>query len=194
MDVDEWLRMFAVMSLCGVGDVYSQGLNHNIAMYTRPADNRVIGFPWDWDFAFVNGTSSGLYGTSRNIAKIINLPSNRRAFYYHLRDLMGTVFNQAYMGYWTDHYDNFLAATTVYPAQNFSDILAYIGARASFVQSQLPGQTPFAITSNGGNDFLTNTTMVTITGSGWLDIRRVGVISVSPLFTVNWTTLTNWEA
>jgi len=193
MDVDEWLRMFAVMSLCGVGDVYSQGLNHNIAMYTRPADNRVIGFPWDWDFAFVNSTSGGLYGTSRNIAKIINLPSNKRAFYYHLRDLIGTVFNSAYMAYWTDHYDNFLPGTTVYPAQSFADILTYIGARASFVQSQFPAQAAFAITSNGGNDFLTNSTMVTITGTGWLDIQKLGLVGGTGL-TVNWPTLTNWQA
>src|SRR5688500_19685973 len=35
MDVDEWLRTFAVLSLAGVGDVYSSDNAHNLQVYKR---------------------------------------------------------------------------------------------------------------------------------------------------------------
>jgi hypothetical protein len=193
LDVDQWLRVFAVMSLCGVGDVYTQGLNHNIGFYVRPEDNRVLVLPWDWDFAFVQSTSSALHGSSRNMGKVINLPNNRRAYFHHLRDLINTVYNTAYLGYWTDHYDDFLPATGVYPAQNFSGILTYVGARAAFVQSQFPAQAPFAITSPRGSNLLTNTAFITLSGSGWLDIRELRLAGHPAKLPIRWTSLTNWQ-
>src|SRR5262249_3678058 len=55
MDLDEWTRTFALESLCGVGDSYTYGNNHNLFMYLRPSDQRLVAFSVDMDFAFVNG-------------------------------------------------------------------------------------------------------------------------------------------
>ena len=51
MDVDEWLRSFAIEMLFGIGDNYGGGdVFHNVIVYQRPADARWIFFPHDMDF------------------------------------------------------------------------------------------------------------------------------------------------
>ena len=52
MDVDQWMRSYAIVILCGVGDTYTKGNNHNHLMYLRPSDNKFVMFPWDMDFSF----------------------------------------------------------------------------------------------------------------------------------------------
>src|SRR5881409_1966272 len=103
---------------------------------------------------------------SFNIAKIISLPNNRRLFYAHLNDLISTSFNTAYLAPWTAHYGSLVG-------QNFSGVLNYVGQRANYVRSQFPAQVPFAITTNGGQDFLVNSISTTLGGTGWLNVRRI---------------------
>jgi Lamin Tail Domain/CotH kinase protein len=192
IDTQEWLRLFAVMSLCGVGDVYSQGQNHNVGLYVRPSDNRVLALPWDWDFAFFNPTNAPLWG-DMNMGRFIARPANQRAFLFHLRDLITRVFNPGYMSVWTDHYDNFLPASGSFAAQNFSNIATYIAHRGSYVSSQIPASVPFAITTAGGPVFLTNSTVVTLAGSAWIDVRDIRLAGSAATLSLTWTTPTNWQ-
>ena len=192
IDTQEWLRLFAVMSLCGVGDVYSQGQNHNVGLYVRPSDNRVLALPWDWDFAFFNPTNAPLWG-DMNLGRFIARPANQRAFLFHLRDLITRVFNPGYMAWWTDHYDNFLPAAGTFAAQNFSNIATYIANRGSYVWNQIPTNVPFAITTAGGQDFLTNATVVTLVGSAWIDVRNIRLAGNAATLSLTWTTPTNWQ-
>ena len=174
MDVDEWLRVFALFTLCGVGDAYPV---HNLGLYARPTDGQVVALPWDWDFAFINAANSGLL-PGGNFAKIIQL--NQRAYYCHLQDLIGRVFNSGYMTRWTDHYDNFC------PGQNFTDLPGYMTARAAFVQSQLPASAAFAVSGS----LSTNTNFIVLTGTGPLAAKTIEVngIAYAPV----WTNFTSW--
>src|SRR5438552_14012981 len=88
MDVDEWIRAFALVTLCGVGDSYTFGNNHNLLMYLRPSDQKMLAFPWDMDFSFNRGTTASLVG-DQNLSKVINLTSNLRIFYGHILDIIG---------------------------------------------------------------------------------------------------------
>jgi hypothetical protein len=185
MDVDQWLRLFAVMSLCGIGDVYTQGLNHNIGMYVRPEDQRVLALPWDWDFAFVQAASAPLHGVGRNMGKVIALPNNRRRFYVHLNDLIQTIYNPGYMGYWTDHYSSLL------PGQDFSGILDYISRRANFVMGQLPAMVAFSITSNGGAGFSTLEQYITIEGTAPVSAHLITVNGIA--CPTAWPKISEWQ-
>ncbi|RYD34184.1 MAG: hypothetical protein EOP86_11585, partial [Verrucomicrobiaceae bacterium] len=60
VDVDEWLRAFAIQTLFGVGDSYSSGSQHNLLVYFRPDDGKAMYFPWDMDFTFNLSTSSSV--------------------------------------------------------------------------------------------------------------------------------------
>src|SRR5438046_8017161 len=89
MDVDEWMRAFAMKSLSGDVDTYSQGYPHNLIIYFRPEDGKVLAFLWDMDFSWTQPVSAPLIGTA-NITRIIMLPNNRRLYYAHLHALSST--------------------------------------------------------------------------------------------------------
>jgi hypothetical protein len=104
-----------------------------------------------------------------------------------LNDLITTTFNTTYLGPWTAHY-----ATLV--GQNYSGVLNYIGQRASYVRSQFPAQVAFAITSNGGQDFMVNSTSTTVAGTGWLNVRQIVIEGRPEPVQFTWPGLTTWQA
>jgi hypothetical protein len=133
MDIDEWMRAYALISLCSVGDMYTFGNNHNFFMYARPSDGKFVYFPWDMDFAFTRGSTGGLVG-DQNLAKVVNLPGNLRRLYGHMLDIINVSFNTGYMSYWTTHYASFA------PGQSYANSLNTISARVPFVISTINGQ------------------------------------------------------
>ena len=140
MDIDEWMRAYAFVSLGSVGDMYTFGNNHNLFMYVRPSDGKFLYFPWDMDFTFQRGTSGALVG-DQNLSKVVSLPGNLRLMYGHMLDIINISFNTAYMTYWVDHYDNFA------PGQNYSVHLSNISGRSAYVLGQING-------AGGNSNFL----------------------------------------
>lgn len=189
LDVDEALRITALTLLCGIGDSYFPGgLPHNLRLFA-PADRGPVHFlPWDMDFVFSASPSSSIYpGSNYNLFKLILHSTTKRLYLAHMLDLCQTVFTPAAMGPWLAHYGSVAG-------QDFSAGSSYIQARRTYAVSQLPAPEPFAITSNGGSDFLAHATQVTIAGRGWLDIRAIRLDGRADPLTVNWPTLTDWEA
>ena len=182
LDVNEWCRAFAIESLFGVADSYGFGLQHNFMVYTRPVDGRSLAFPWDMDFNFVQGVNAPLL-PSANVTKLFNLPANQRLYYSHLYDLVTTTCNTTYMSRWTAHYAGLVG-------QNWSGALGYIGARASYVLSQLPTATAFAITSNGGNNFSTNNNLIALGGTAPIQVEFIEVNGTR--YAITWTSTTTW--
>ncbi|MCL5098408.1 MAG: lamin tail domain-containing protein [Candidatus Omnitrophica bacterium] len=188
IDVNEWLRTFAVLSLVGIGDAYTQGNPHNLWLYVRPTDQRILALPHDNDVSFSRPVNAPLTGDNGNLLKVIALPANRRLFYHHLQDIISTTFNTSYMAYWTGHYDNFLSS------QNFSSILTYIGQRANSVLSQLPARIPFSITTQNGRDFMTGQASVQIQGNAWIDVSEIHLPNELAPLAITWLTPTRWQA
>jgi len=186
MDVDEWMRAFAMKSLSGDVDTYSQGYPHNFIIYFRPDDGKALAFLWDADFSWTRAVSAPLIGGD-NIGRIISLPNNRRLYYAHLNDLITTTFNTAYMAPWTAHY-------AALAGQNYTGVLNYIGQRANYVRSQFPVQVPFAITTNGGQDFMVTTPSTSLGGTGWLNLKRILVEGRPESIPFTWPALTTWQA
>lgn len=187
MDVSQWLRVFAALSLCGVTDAYTMGNPHNLWLYVRPGDERILALPHDWDVAFARSETAPLAGDQGNLLKIINLPANQRVYYRHLRELINTTWNQAYIGPWADHYDNFL------PGQNFSGIVGYITRRGNYVLSRLPGDAPFAVTSNHDPDLLVNETNIILRGTAPLEVQDFLLEGAPGVLPVTWINATNWQ-
>jgi hypothetical protein len=186
MDVDEWMRVFAMKSLSGDVDTYGYGYPHNLIIYFRPEDQKALAALWDMDFSWTRPVSASLYGGA-NIDRLISLPANLRLFYGHLHDLITTTFNTAYMGRWTTHYGSLVG-------QNYSGVLNYIGQRGNFARSRLPAQVPFAITTNGGQDFMANSTSTVIAGTGWINLKSIKVENRPETIPFTWTGVTSWQA
>ena len=187
MDIDEWMRCAALYSLCGIADCYMNGgFAHNLRIHV-PADGRnVSAMPWDMDFVFNAAASSPAILAAANLRRVIELPASKRLYYGHLHDLCQQTFTSAYMTPWMTHYGSVVG-------QNMAGQAGYIDARRTSVLSQLPAQTAFAITTNGGAPFTVNTSSATLDGTGWVNIREFRRADTGALVLATWPTLTTWR-
>ncbi|MEM7263135.1 MAG: lamin tail domain-containing protein, partial [Planctomycetota bacterium] len=185
MDVNQWMRAFAYYGLGGVGDTYSFGNNHNNQYYVRP-DGKVLIFPWDMDFCWARGTSSGLIG-DQNIGRVIRLEPNLRRFYGHLEDIIDRAYNPTYMSRWTAHYGQLAG-------NNYSNVLSYISARRTYALGQLPAPVNFSISTNNGQDFSVDTETVVLEGNGGIDVQSIVVADLEADIEVEWLSLSRWRA
>jgi len=185
IDVDEWMRHFALMTLCGIGDIYSFGAPHNLNLYARPSDGEIEAMPWDWDFTFERPSTSALSG-DQNIGKIIALPAYTRLFYAHLYDLIQTVYNREYMSYWIDHYGQVAG-------EDYSAYLSYIGERGAFALGQLPAPIPFSIDTGGRRSLSVDGDTAVITGTAWFNVRWIYLEGSDEPLDVSWLDGQTWQ-
>ncbi len=184
IDVDVWTRKFAMLALCGITDTYSQGNPHNCNFYAGP-DGLVVPIPWDWDHTFALSTTASLFG-DRNVAKLFARPVYRRLYYGHLHDIVTTTFNSSYISTWASHLGSCAG-------ENYGTSVSYINNRSNYALSQLPSNVPFIITTNGGSNFSTNGSTVTLSGNGWINVREFMISGFSDPFVPTWTGADGWE-
>jgi hypothetical protein len=187
MYIDEWMRCSALYSLCGIADCYMNGgFAHNLRVHV-PSDGRnVSAMPWDMDFVFNAAAGSSAILAGGNVRRVIELPANKRLYYGHLHDLCQQTFTSAYMSPWMTHYGSVVG-------QNMAGQAGYIDARRNAVLGQLPAQTPFAITTNGGAPFTVNASSATLDGTGWVNIREFRRADTGAVVPASWPTLTTWR-
>ena len=187
LDVNEALRVTALVILCGIGDTYFSPVPsnpHNCRLFI-PADGGPAQLlPWDMDFVFYLAANSSIFPTtSYNLSKLINHPAHRRLYLWHVQDLCQTVFNPTYMSPWLTRYGSIVG-------QNFASMSSYIQNRRNSALGQLPAVSPFAITSNGGNNFPTTTNTIALSGTAPLSVRTIEVNGIS--YPITWTSVAKW--
>ena len=181
MDVDNLTHTFALMSLLGIGDAYSQGNPHNLNIYVRPGDSKVLTFPWDWDFTFNQSASAPLHG-NKNIGRILDQPHFEHFLLGHMQHMIQTKFNRTYMDPWTEHFGSMLS-------ENYNQYRSNIQNRGNFVNGQLPANVPFEITQSTALP-----TSVSLTGRGWVNVKEIRLSPSSDPIDVEWTSSTSWAA
>lgn len=191
IDVDQWLRASAAMALVNSNDSYSTGgLPHNLKLYVRPTDGRVLYLPWDADFSKMDATYT-VEGNA-DLQRIIAIsPAYRRLYYGHLHDLMATSYNTGYLTSWVNHLKTYNTA-----GGNWQEILDYVAARVNFVQSDCATKfpnVPFSITTNGGNNFSSATSPVTLAGNGWINVREIRLTPTGEGLPTTWSGTSTWQ-
>ena len=191
IDIDQWLRASAAMSLVNSNDSYSTGgLPHNLKLYVRPTDGRVLYLPWDADFS-KQANNHPVEGNA-DLQRIIAIsPAYSRMFYGHIHDLLATSFNPTYLTPWVNHLKTYSTA-----GGNWQDILDFVVARAAFVANDCTTKfpnVPFAITTNGGNSFVSATSPVTLAGNGWINVREIRLSPTSEPLPLTWSTTSGWQ-
>ncbi|MFP6858829.1 MAG: lamin tail domain-containing protein [Roseibacillus sp.] len=184
IDVDQWMRTFAMASLNGTDDVYARIWEHNFRYYVRPTDNKVLIFQWDLDRSFQLSTSASVTPSKNSVLKLFSIPEYRRLFDGHLNDLIQTTFNSTYTTPWAAHFSTLTG-------DGLTGLPGYLSSRASFIQGRLPNAMTFQITTNGGNDFSDADSVVDLTGTGWIDVFTIEVDGVPA--PVTWTTTSVWR-
>jgi hypothetical protein len=183
IDVDQWMRTFAMMSLNGTDDIFSRIWEHNFRYYVRPTDNKILIFQWDLDRSFQLGTTSSVTPSRNSVVKLFSIPQYRRLFDGHLNDLTATTFNTTYATPLAAH-------LTTLTGDNLNGLPGYISGRAGHAASSLPSQTLFAITTNDGNDFSEEDSAVDLAGNGWIDVDVILVNDIAREIT--WTDSDSW--
>lgn len=168
IDVDQWMRTFAMASLNGTDDVYGRIWEHNFRFYVRPTDNKILIFQWDLDRSFQLSTGASVPPTRNSVVKLFSIPQYRRLFDGHLHDLIRTTFNSTYATPWASHF-------TTLTGDGLTGFPGYISSRAGTVQGSLPSPVTFAITTNGGADFSEADSVVDLQGNGWIDVFSLEV-------------------
>ncbi|MEZ6119801.1 MAG: lamin tail domain-containing protein [Pirellulaceae bacterium] len=191
IDVDQWMRYFAMTSLVGTADTYNMGLSHNIDLYVRPEDGKVLAFPWDVDHGFYYGPTSSLTGRGgSNFTKIMQLPQYRRLLYKHLLDLVQTTYNTDYLTPWAEHYSQ------VTQKVSSSFFVNYIDQRSTFVQSELNRLAPqveFAISTNNGQPLTVDANQLRLQGEGWIDVHQIRLANSGETLPVVWLDDKQWQ-
>ena len=187
LDVDQWLRSFAIQSLFGIADNYSSGARHNAIVYIRPSDGKALFFPWDMDFTFNRSATSGLT-PSEDLNRLISAsPGNRRAFYGHIRDIVESTFNEDYMTEWAQHYSCFL------PSEDLTRFLPYVNTRRNAALNEINRVIPptnYRITT--ADNVSSPETVVSIQGSGWVDLHRIQTAN-GVMLPIDWVDETTWQ-
>jgi len=189
LDVDQWLRAFAVQILFGIGDSYATapGPWHNMQIYVPPNGGKALFFPWDMDFTFSQSSLSPIVGPNGDLLKMLSAPGNEHAYFGHVLDILDTTFNIDYMAPWLAHYSSLL------PREDFTrSFTRYITARSDFARTQLPPQVPFELTGDGPIDVGADRT-VTLGGTGWVDVREIRLAGSDQPLKVIWNSVSDWE-
>ncbi|MCX6550459.1 MAG: lamin tail domain-containing protein, partial [Acidobacteria bacterium] len=187
VDVDEWLRGVAFLSLIGITDMYSLGNSHNLIIYFRPEDSKGMAFLWDMDYSYLTTQTNQAFPGSNSATTynlITKIPANLRAFYGHLLDLSTLTGDTAYMGAWSGRYSGLVT-------QDWSKAVNFLAIRAATVRSKLPLSTPFALTNPGANFAVTND-HATLSGTAAVGVSNILINGLS--YPLVWNTVTNWSA
>ena len=191
IDVDQWMRTFAMLSLNGNDDVYTRLWEHNFRMYVAPDTGKLIAVPWDLDRAFRLARTATPWGTlnnanqPNNVAKIIELPVFNRLFWGHIVDIANNTATAEYMTPWTEHLGKLAG-------QNFTGIRDHLVARADWLLEQTPAPLAFQITTNQDNEIVTDTASFQLTGEGWVDVRELRLSDGTNL-PVTWLDERSWQ-
>ena len=187
IDVDQWLRSFAVGSTTGVGDNWISNSGHNAMFYFRPTDEKFLFFLHDVDFAFQQNRA---LESNSVLRKLLQEPTWAHAFYGYVYDFLQVSFNRPYMSVWTEHYARLL------PEQTWSSWLAYIDGRCQNVMGQIIAKAgaviPFEVTAPPAKIAMSHSTP--IRGRGWIDVHQIRILETGQALEVDWSDLTTWEA
>lgn len=194
VDVNEWMRTFALQHIVGNWDAYGHGRGKNSYLY-KPNDGRWVVIPWDIDFVLglqSDATNADIFGTNDpTIARMYSHPPFQRAFWRAMQDACDGPLKVASIGPLLDARHQSLQRNGVNAASP-QDIKDWVDARRSYLLTRLAEvASSFAITSNGGQPFSTSVPILTLTGTAPVEVSalRVNGLELVPA----WSTPTSWS-
>ncbi len=188
IDTEQWLRLHTLSIVNDDWDTIGVGNGQNAYVYFATGAGKWRLLPWDEDHTFGNAGAS-LYPTpDAGIARFIGRPQYHRLYNRFLSELITGPYSVARLSPVLD--GTALVLGTESAEADPQGIKNYITSRAQLVASALPLKTPFAITSNLGNDFSTPLESVSIIGNGSYEVAVV-TCNGQPA-ALRWTSETSW--
>ena len=195
VDVDEWVRIFAMEHIVGNWDSY--GFNRGKNMYAyKPENDRWSLLAWDIDFTLGLGGSDtdpilpNEISAEPTIIRFLNHPPFARAYLRALQAAVNGPLSAGRANPMMDGKYNSLVANGV-GVNSPAAVEGYIANRRSFITQRLATlAASFVVTNNNGNNFSTNRNLVVLGGVAPFAVKTVTVNGIA--YEVTWNSLTNW--
>jgi hypothetical protein len=191
VDVDNWLRTYAVEHIVGNNDSYAYGFGQNMYAYKPTGDTWKL-LIWDIDFAFnASGPESDLFAVSggRENSPDFAHPPFRRMYWQALQDAAnGPLVSTRFAPILDAKYTALRAAGA--NVESPDSIKNFMSARRTYILGLLNTVAAnFAVTS--GTDYSVANNLVTLRGTAPMSARAILIDGVER--PVIWTTITNWS-
>ena len=203
VDVEQWMRTFAVEHIVGNWDSYGYGNGQNMFTY-KPDEGRWQMMMWDVDVSLGNASDSAttdlfkmtnpffptLNGDSTIVGRMYQHPPFARAYWRAIRDAVDGPLLASTANARLDARAAAFAANGV-TASSPDTIKTFLSSRRSYCLGRLATVAAnFAVTSP--NPLTTSNSPVALTGTAPVEIRDI-VINGVPV-PVTWTSVTSWTA
>ncbi|MBM3881392.1 MAG: hypothetical protein FJ387_16980, partial [Verrucomicrobia bacterium] len=194
VDVEVWMRNFALQHSVGNWDAYGYNRGKNAYIY-RPINGRFQMIPWDIDFVLGSGSdgpSTDIFGANDpTVSRLWNTPAFQRVYLRAYLDAIAGPLQNANFDPIVEGRYAALRANGVSVAQP-NPIKSWVAQRRNYLANRVASfDTPaLAITSNNGNNFSTSQAVVNLTGRAPIALRTLTVNGVP--VPVTWSTTVNW--
>ncbi|MBL9139337.1 MAG: lamin tail domain-containing protein, partial [Verrucomicrobiales bacterium] len=194
VDVDAWMRVFALQHIVGNWDAYGYNRGKNSYLYL-PTGGRWRMIPWDIDFVLgssSDGPTTDVFSSvDPIISKLWNTPAFVRVYWRAFQDAVNGPLQAERIGPLLDGRRAALVANG-FNVEATASIKSFVSQRRQYLISRLQSvdASAFEITSNGGANFATNRNLAAISGTAPIAAATLQVNGVD--FPATWTGVTSW--
>ena len=192
VDIEEWMRIFALEHIVGNWDSYGFRNGHNMYSYKTPGGKWNL-LMFDLDAAlgvFGSDPASDMFEVQDPaVARMYNHPPFRRAYFRAMEDAVNGPLQSAKADPLLDARYLGLAANgvAVSPPNVVKD---FIKTRRNYLMQQLAGVTA-NFTVNGTNSMSTNKNLALLSGTAPIAVATILVNGIS--YPLTWTNVKNWS-
>lgn len=194
LNVESWLRTLALRRLVGDWDSYGFLRGKNMFAYKPRAGGWHL-ISWDIDFTLGSGSSSpeeGLFWSHDPVMQtMLGQPPFRRAYLRAFHNAVHGPFRLAAMDpVMNANRSAFLAEGIA--VGNTDSIRNWVSARRNYILGELSAvDAPFAVTTQAGQNFTSQTALVTLEGSA--PVQAAGLSVNGTPWVVEWITVNTWR-
>lgn len=194
VDMDIWMRVFAMQHIVGNWDAYGYGRGKNSYLYL-PTGGRWQIIPWDIDFVLGSGSdgpTTDVFGSvDPLISKVWSVPVFERTYWRAFQDAVRGPLQDAAIGPVLDGRYEALVANG-WKVEGTEAIKSYVRGRREYLANRIAqiDVSALDITSNNGASFSTNRSTVILSGRAPIAAATLAVNGVP--FPVQWTSVSSW--
>ena len=194
VDVEQWMRIFAVRHIVGDWDGYGYNRGKNMSAY-KPKDGKWKMILWDLDFSLGGGSHSATHSMFQvddpTIGRMYNHPAFRRAYLRAWQDAVdGPLSEEASSPELDAVYSAFRANRVT--AASPGGTKNWIRSRRNYLLRELNRENAnFEITTNSGNEFSSRDNLVVLAGTAPIAVKTIQVNGVE--HPIQWTGTQRWR-
>ena len=205
-DIEQMMGIFCVEHIINNFDSWGHDIGKNMYMFKPPSGKwQLYMFDLDW-LMLVSPSGPGGYtalsgplfsSDDPTVTRMYNHPPFRRAYLRTVENAVNKAFVQAkYEAVMDAKYNSLVAnGITLCDGQSLAAptaVKTWFSQRRTYLVNQLNAvAAAFAITSNGGSNFTTNTTAVTLAGTAPITVRGIRINGMD--YPITWTSVTAWS-